>query len=185
MIDVNGLRKGTTFELNGEIFKVLEYSHHKPGRGKATIRVDVRNLRNGDRLKKKFNSGDSVQDISLMYRNAKFLYTDGENYHFMDMETYEQPSLLAKALGEATQYLQAEMEVKLTFYGNEPLDIDLPTTVDLKVVYADPSAKGNTATNVTKSVKTETGVEVNVPYFVKTGDTIRVDTRSGEYVTRV
>ncbi len=185
MIDVNGLRKGTTFELDGKIFKVLEYSHHKPGRGKATIRVDVRDLRSGDRLKKKFNSGDTVQDINLTYRNAKYLYTDGENYHFMDTETYEQPALNAKALGEATQYLQAEMEVKLTFYGNEPLDIDLPTTVDLKVVYADPAAKGNTATSVTKNVKTETGVEVNVPYFVKTGDTIRVDTRSGEYVTRV
>ena len=185
MIDVNGLRKGTTFELDGRIFKVLEYSHHKPGRGKATIRVDVRDLRTGDRLKKKFNSGDSVQDIRLTYRNAKYLYTDGENYHFMDTETYEQPTLNVKALEEATPYLQSEMEVKLTFYEDEPLDIDLPTTVDLKIVRADPSVRGNTATSVTKSVTTETGLEVDVPNFVKSNDTIRVDTRTGEYVTRV
>jgi elongation factor P len=185
MIDVNELRKGTTFELNGDIYKVLEYSHHKPGRGKATIRVDVRNLRTGDRLKKKFMSGDTVQDIRLTYRNAKYLYSDGEQYHFMDIETYEQPALNAKALGEATKYLQQDMEVKLTFYQNEPLDIELPTTVDMEVVRADPSVRGNTATNVTKSVTTETGLEVDVPNFVETGDVIRVDTRSGEYVTRV
>ncbi|MBS1249395.1 MAG: Elongation factor P [Chloroflexi bacterium] len=185
MIDVNGLRKGTTFELDGEIFKVLEYSHHKPGRGKATIRVDVRNLRTGDRLKKKFNSGDTIQDIRLTYRNAKYLYTDGEQYHFMDIETYEQPALYAEALGDATQYLQPEMEVKLTFYNNEPLDIELPTAVDLKVVRADPSVRGNTAGNVTKNVTTETGIEVDVPNFVEVGDVIRVDTRTGEYVTRV
>lgn len=185
MIDVNELRKGTTFELDGKIFKVLEYSHHKPGRGKATIRVDVRDLRSGDRLKKKFNSSDNVQDIRLTYRKAKYLYTDGEKYHFMDTETYEQPALYAKALGDATKYLQSEMEVKLTFYGNEPLDIDLPTTVDMEVVRADPSVRGNTATSVTKSVTTASGLEVDVPNFVETGDVIRIDTRSGEYVTRV
>lgn len=185
MIDVNELRKGTTFELDEEIFKVLEYSHHKPGRGKATIRVDVRNLRTGTRLKKKFNSGDTVQDIRLTYRNAKFMYTDGEMYHFMDIETYEQPALKGEALGEATNYLQEGMEVKLTFYQGEPLDIELPTTVDQDVVKADPSIRGNTATSVTKSVTTSNGLEVEVPNFVETGDTIRIDTRTGEYVTRV
>jgi len=185
MIDVNELRKGTTFELDGNIYKVLEYSHHKPGRGKATIRVEVRDLRTGTRLKKKFNSGDTVQDIRLTYRNAKFLYKDGEMYHFMDTETYEQPALHGDALGDATKYLKEDMEVKLTFYKGEPLDIDLPVTVDQSVVRADPSIRGNTATSVTKSVTTETGLEVEVPNFVEEGDTIRVDTRSGEYVTRV
>lgn len=185
MIDVNELRKGTTFELDGNIYKVLEYSHHKPGRGKATIRVDVRDLRSGTRLKKKFNSGDTVQDIRLTYRNAKYMYSDGERYYFMDVETYEQPALRSENLGEATKFLQEEMEVKLTFYQGEPLDIELPTTVDQKVVRADPSIRGNTATSVTKSVTTSTGLEVEVPNFIEDGDVIRVDTRSGEYVTRV
>ena len=185
MIDVNELRKGVTFELDGHIYKVLEYDHHKPGRGKATIRVDVRDLRTGTRLKKKFNSGDSVQDIRLTFKNAKYMYNDGEKYFFMDVETYEQPSLRGDILGDATKFLTDEMEVKITFFEGAPLDVDLPTTVDQQVVQADPSVKGNTATSVTKSVTTTTGLEVDVPNFVEAGDTIRIDTRTGEYVTRV
>jgi elongation factor P len=185
MIDVNELRKGVTFELDGSIFKVLEYDHHKPGRGKATIRVDVRDLRTGTRLKKKFNSGDSVQDIRLTYRNAKYMYTDGELYYFMDVETYEQPALKAEVLGDSAKFLTDEMEVKLTFYKDDPLDIDLPTAVDQVVVRADPSVRGDTATSVTKAVTTTTGLEVFVPNFVEAGDTIRIDTRTGEYITRV
>ncbi len=184
MIDVNELRKGVTFELDGNLYKVLEYDHHKPGRGKATIRVDVRDLRSGVRLKKKFNSGDNVQDVQLTYRNAKYMYSDGEMYHFMDVETYEQPALRAEVLQDSAQFLTEEMEVKLTFYQGEPLDIELPTTVDQEVVRADPSVRGNTATSVTKSVTTSTGLEVDVPNFVETGDVIRIDTRTGEYVTR-
>jgi elongation factor P len=185
MIDVNELRKGVTFELDGNIYKVLEYDHHKPGRGKATIRVDVRDLRTGVRLKKKFNSGDSVQDIRLTFRNVKYMYNDGETYHFMDVETYEQPSLKAEVLGDSAKFLTDEMEVKLTFYQQEPLDVDLPTAVDQEVVQAEPSVKGDTATTVTKSVTTNTGLEVFVPNFVNVGDTIRIDTRTGEYITRV
>lgn len=185
MIDVNELRKGVTFELDGNLYKVLEYDHHKPGRGKATIRVDVRDLRTGTRLKKKFNSGDTVQDIRLTYRNAKYMYNDGETYHFMDIETYEQPALRAEVLGDSTQFLTDEMEVKLTFYQQEPLDIELPTAVEQDVVRADPSVRGDTATSVTKAVTTATGLEVFVPNFVEVGDTIRIDTRTGEYITRV
>lgn len=185
MIDVNELRKGVTFELDGNLYKVLEYDHHKPGRGKATIRVDVRDLRSGTRLKKKFNSGDTVQDIRLTYRNVKYMYNDGEVYHFMDVETYEQPALRAEVLGDSTRYLTDEMEVKVTFFNQEPLDIELPTTVDMKVVQADPSVRGDTATTVTKAVTTSTGLEVYVPNFVEVGDVIRIDTRTGEYITRV
>lgn len=185
MIDVNELRKGVTFELDGSIYKVLEYDHHKPGRGKATIRVDVRDLRSGVRLKKKFNSGDTVQDIRLTFRNVKYMYNDGEIYYFMDVETYEQPSLKAEVLGDSAKFLTDEMEVKLTFFQEEPLDVDLPTAVEQEVVQAEPSVKGDTATTVTKSVTTNTGLEVFVPNFVNVGDTIRIDTRSGEYITRV
>jgi elongation factor P len=185
MIDVNELRKGVTFELDGSIYKVLEYDHHKPGRGKATIRVDVRDLRSGVRLKKKFNSGDTVQDIRLTFRNVKYMYNDGEIYYFMDVETYEQPSLKAEVLGDSAKFLTDEMEVKLTFFQEEPLDVELPTAVEQEVVQAEPSVKGDTATTVTKSVTTNTGLEVFVPNFVNVGDTIRIDTRSGAYITRV
>ncbi len=185
MIDVNELRKGVTFELDDSIYKVLDYEHHKPGRGKATIRVKVRDLRTGTTLDMTFPSGDRVQDIRLDYHNVQYLYNDGEFYHFMDLETYEQPAIRTDILGEATQYLKEGLEVKLTFFNNEPLDIDLPITVDLGVVQAEASVRGDTATGVTKKVTTETGLEVQVPNFVEENDTIRVDTRTGAYITRV
>lgn len=185
MIDVNELRSGVTFELDGNLYKVLEYSHHKPGRGKATIRTKVRDLRTGAVLEKTFISGDRVQDVRLDYRQAQFLYREGEVYHFMDLETYEQPALPASVLGEAVHFLKEGLEVKLTFYGNEPLDIELPTAVDLEVVEAEVAVKGDTATGATKTVTTETGLKVQVPLFVEKGDIIRVDTRTGQYVTRV
>ena len=185
MIDVNALRKGVTFEHDGNIWKVLEYSHHKPGRGKATIRVKTRNLRTGANLEMTFNSGDRVQDIRLDYHKVQYLYTDGDFYHFMDLETYEQPALNADVLGDSAKYLKENLEVKLTFYNGEAFDIDLPTTIDVEVTQAEASVRGDTATGVTKKVITETGLEVDVPAFVNIGDTIRVDTRDGKYVTRV
>jgi elongation factor P len=184
MIDVNDLRKGVTFEFDGQLFKVLEYSHHKPGRGNATIRIKARNLRTGTNLDKTFQSGDRVQDVSLDFHNVQFLYSDGENYYFMDNETFDQPAIKRDIVGESTGFLKEGMECKLTFYKNEALDIELPTSVDLKVVSAEMAVRGDTATGVTKKVKVETGIDVQVPNFVKEGDTIRVDTRTGEYVTR-
>ena len=185
MIDVNELRKGVTFEQDGELFKVLEYEHHKPGRGKATIRIKTRNLRTGAVLDKSFISSDRVQEIRLDHHNVQYLYNDGEFYHFMDLETYDQPAIRSDVLGEVTQYLKEELEVKLTFYQGKPLDIDLPITVDLEVVHTEASIRGDTATGVTKKVTTETGLDVQVPNFVEQGDTIRVDTRTGTYITRV
>lgn len=185
MIDVNDLRKGVTFELDGSLFKVLEYSHHKPGRGNATIKIKARNLRSGANIEKTFTSGDRVEDARLDYHNCSYLYNDGDFYHFMDNETYDQPAIKADILGESAGFLTEGMECKLTFYNGEPLDIDLPTSVDLKVVYAETAVRGDTATGVTKKVTVETGVTVQCPNFVKEGDTIRVDTRTGEYLTRV
>ncbi len=185
MIDVNELRKGVTFELDDNLYKVTEYAHHKPGRGKATIRIKARNLRTGSNLDMTFNSSDRVQDIRLDYHTVQYLYTDGDFYHFMDLETYEQPALRAETLEDIIPYLKENLEVKLTFYGTEPLDIDLPTTIDVEVTEALPSVRGDTATGVTKKVTTETGLQVDCPSFVEVGDIIRVDTRSGTYVTRV
>ncbi|HET7010818.1 MAG TPA: elongation factor P [Anaerolineales bacterium] len=185
MIDVNDLRKGVTFELDGNLFKVLEYAHNKPGRGNATIRTRVRNLRTGGVLEKTFISGDRVKDVRLDHHIVQYLYNDGDFYHFMDTETYEQPAIPKDHLGDAVEYLTEGMEVKLTFYDTEPLDIELPTSVDLKVSEAELAVKGDTATGATKSVTTETGLKVVVPLFVSAGDTIRVDTRTGAYLTRV
>jgi elongation factor P len=184
MIDVNDLRKGVTFELDGRLFKVLEYSHNKPGRGNATIRTKVRDLRSGNVLEKTFQSGDRVQDIRLDHHQASFLYSDGNLFHFMDSENFEQTAISSAVIGENAPYLKESLEVKLTFHDSEPIDVELPASVDLKVVQAEIGVKGDTATGATKSVTTETGLKVNVPLFVGTGDTIRVDTRTGEYLTR-
>ena len=185
MIDVNELRKGVTFELDGNLLKILDYEHHKPGRGKATIRVKARNMRTGAILEKSFISGVRVQDVRLDYHNVQYLYNDGEHYHFMDLETFEQPAIPGAILGESAQFLTESLEVKLTFFHGEPLDIDLPTSVDLHVVQADIAVRGDTATGVTKKVTTETGLLVSVPNFIEEGDVIRVDTRNGAYITRV
>ncbi len=185
MIDVNDLRKGVIFELDGNLYRVLDYHHHKPGRGKATIRVKARDLRSGAIIDRTFPSGNQVQDVQLDHHNAQYLYTDGEFYHFMDNETFEQFAIPAKVLGDDAKFLKDGMEVKLTFYQNEPLTVEFPITVDMEVVQAEVAVRGDTATGVTKKVVTETGLEVQVPAFVKQGDVIRVDTRTGAYVTRV
>ncbi len=185
MIDVNDLRKGVIFELDGSLFRVLEYTHHKPGRGNAIIRVKARNIRTGTTLEKTFQSGDRVQDVRLDYQNVQYLYNDGDLYYFMNAETFEQPAIPKDIVGDYEGFLKEGMEVKITFFQNEPLDIELPTSVDLKVVQADVAVRGDTATGVNKRVTLETGRSLEVPMFVKEGDTVRVDTRTGSYVTRV
>ncbi len=185
MIDVNELRKGVTFELDGELYRVLEYQHHKPGRGKAVIRTTIRNLRTGAIIDKNFISGDRVQDVRLEHHTVQYLYNDGELYYFMDTETYEQPSLSAEVLGEAVKYLTDGLTLELSTYEGEPIDIELPVTVELEVVEAPPGYAGDTATGATKQVTLETGLKIQVPLFVEKGDRVRVDTRTGEYLTRV
>ena len=154
MIDVNELRKGVTFELDGNLYKVLDYSHNKTGRGNATIRVKARNLLTGANIERTFNSGLSVQDVSLDFHNVSYLYTDGAFYHFMDNQTFEQPAIKADMLGEKALYLKPAMEVKLTFYRGSPLDVEFPSSVDLEVVEAETAIRGDTATGVTKKVVT-------------------------------
>src|SRR3990172_5273677 len=136
MIDVNELRKGVTFELDGNLYKVLDYSHNKTGRGNANIRVKARNLQTGANIERTFSSGQTVQDVRLDFHNVSYLYRDGELYYFMDNETVEQPAVNGKMLGDDALYLKEGMEVKLTFYKGEPLDIELPTSVDLEVLEA-------------------------------------------------
>jgi elongation factor P len=185
MIDVNELRKGVTFTMDGELYKVLQYQHYKPGRGKAIIRTTLRNLRTGTTIQHNFTSGDRVEDVRVERRGVQYLYTDGDLYHFMDTETYEQTALAASALGDQVHYLKEGMELVLSSYEGEPIDVELPTTVEMEVVEAEMAIAGDTATGAMKKVRLETGLEVQVPLFVEQGDVIRVDTRTGAYVTRM
>ncbi|MDZ4158627.1 MAG: elongation factor P, partial [Anaerolineaceae bacterium] len=183
--DVNDLRKGVIFKLDDSLYRVLDYHHNKTGRGNASIRIKARNLRTNSTLEKTFSSGERVQDVRLDYHNMQYLYTDGDLYHFMDTETFEQLAITKSLIGDSVGFLKEGLEVKLTIYGSEPLDVELPTSVDLKVIQAEAAVRGDTATSVTKKVILETGQAVDVPNFVNTGDTVRIDTRSGAYLTRV
>lgn len=185
MIDVNELRKGVTFTMDGELFKVIEYQHYKPGRGKAVIRTRLRNLRSGSTIDKTFTSGDRVQDIRLDHQTVQYLYNDGEFYYFMDTETFEQFPLPNALLEDAQPYLVENMQIELSSYEGEPLDVELPITVDLEVIDAPPGFAGDTAQGATKEVTLQTGYKLFVPLFISNGDVLRIDTRDGRYVTRV
>ena len=185
MIDVNQLRRGTTFEHDGSLYKVTEYSHHKPGRGKATIRVSVRDMRTGANVQLTFSSGDRVEDVRMDKRPMQYLYNDGIFYVFMDQDTYEQRRVNHDVMGEDARFLKDNMELDLLLYEGEVIDYNLPPNVDLEVVSSEMAVAGDTATGATKEVVLETGLKVRTPLFVEVGDVIRVDTRSMEYVTRV
>jgi elongation factor P len=185
MIDVNQLRKGTNFTVDDELYKVLNYQHIKPGRGNATIRVTVRNLRSGTTREMTFTSGDRVEDIRIETTVVEYLFSDGEFLTFMDVQTYEQPQMRKDLFGDDFLYLKEGMQLKLLSYGSEIIDYELPANVEHKVTEAEMAIAGDTATGATKKVVTETGLKVTVPLFVQVDDTIRIDTRDGSYVTRV
>lgn len=185
MIDVNQLRRGVSFQHGGNLYKVTEYSHNKPGRGKATIRVTVRDLRTGSNLQLTFTSGDRVEDIRLDKRICQYLFDDGQFYVFMDNESYEQRFVPHAVMDEHVKYLRDNMEMELLSYEGEILDYDLPKTMEFKIVQAENALAGDTATGATKDVFTETGLKVRTPLFVQAGDRIKVNTETGEYITRV
>jgi elongation factor P len=185
MLGVQDLRKGTTYIEDGDLWRVLEYEHVKTGRGNATIRVKVRNVRSGSAQTKTYPSGSRVQDIRLDHSEVQYLYNDGDLYYFMDLETNEQPVLSAALLGDSVNFLVDGMTLELESYEGESISVELPTTVDLEVIQTDPGFAGDTATNATKPAQVSTGYQVQVPLFVSIGDKIRVDTRTGNYLTRV
>ncbi len=185
MITANDLRRGTTFELDGELYKVVEYQHSFIGRGSANVRVKMRNLRTGAIIDRTFSPEDRINDVRLELREVQYLYNDGTLYYFMDTETYEQPAVPAEVLGDAVNYLTENMTLQISTYEGEPIDIVLPVTVDLRVVEAPPGFAGDTATGATKQVILETGLKINAPLFVEEGDIVRVDTRTGEYISRL
>lgn len=185
MLNVNDLRNGTTFQEDGNLWEVLEYSHTKMGRGTATIRVKVRNLKTGTLTEKTFISGARVEEAELDKKTAQFLYKDDSNSTFMEMSTFDQFNVPNKIFNGGEKFLQEGKEYSLASFNDQVLKVDLPRTVDLKVVDSPPGVRGDTVSNVYKNAKLENGTEVKVPLFINEGDTVKVDTRSGEYVERV
>jgi elongation factor P len=185
MIDVNDLRRGVCFVQDGDLYQVLDYSHSKPGRGKATIRVEVRNLRSGTIREMTFNSGDRVENIRMETTTVEYLYGDEQFLHFMNTTTYEQPTVNRSTFADDIPYLKEGMKLKLSAVEGEIVSYELPSTVEHEVTESEMAVAGDTATTAYKEVTTETGLKVQVPLFVEVGDVIRVNTETGEYVTRV
>lgn len=185
MISVNNLRTGLTIEVDGELWTVLEFLHVKPGKGQAFVRTKLRNVRTGNVIDRTFKAGERVEQARVENRTLQYLYRDGDDFVFMDSETYDQIALNAGRLGDAVNYLKENMEITVVFYGDEPIGVEPPTVVELEVVHTEPGLKGDTATGATKPATLETGLVVQVPLFVNTGDVLRIDTRTGEYLSRV
>ncbi len=183
MISVNDLRAGTTFQEDGNIFKVLSFEHIKMGRGSANIKVKVVNLRSGSTTEKGYTNGGSVQDIELDKREYQFLYKDSDNAFFMDPRNFEQKTVPLKNLSGA-QFLKEGETVSLQFFNDEALDLILPPKVTLKVVETDPGIRGNSASNMYKDAQLENGITTRVPLFINVGDSVLIDTRDSTYTKR-
>ncbi|MCP4138582.1 MAG: elongation factor P [bacterium] len=185
MISSNDCKKGTTIKMDGELFTVVDYQHVKPGKGPAFVRTKLKNVKKGTVIDKTFRAGEKVEDVRLEKRSMQYLYDEGDSLVFMDTEDYEQESIPKAAIGKAIDYIKEEDIVDIAIYEGEPVTIEPPDFVVVEVTYAEPGAKGDTATNVLKPVKIETGAEVKVPLFINQGDKIKVNTQTGEYVERV
>ncbi|MEL6580344.1 MAG: elongation factor P [Cyanobacteria bacterium J06621_12] len=184
MISSNDFRTGVTVELDGYVWRVVEFLHVKPGKGSAFVRTKLKNVQTGNTVEKTFRAGESVPQANLEKRNMQHTYKDGEEFVFMDMQTYEETRMSSDSLGDRVNFLKEEMEVNVIFWDERVLEIELPTSVVLEITDTDPGVKGDTATGGTKPAIVETGAQVMVPLFISIGEKIKVDTRDGSYLGR-
>lgn len=185
MIATGDLRKGATLDLDGRLVKVLEFAHNKQGRGSAQVRMTLRDLRTGATTQQTVQAGARFTPVRLERQHVQFLYAEGEHFHFMDTESFDQIMLDQRSMGDSATFIKENAVVDLLTYDGEPIDIELPTSVVLAVAETDPGLKGDTASGATKPATLETGLVVNVPLFINIGDALKIDTRSGEYIERV
>ena len=183
-IPATQMRPGMIIKHNGELHSVFKVEHRTPGNLRAFIQAKLRNLRTGAMFEHRFRSPDPIEKVAVDEIKMEYLYHDGDNYHFMNQENYEQIALGAEVLGDAVDYLIPNMTLQIEFFDGKPVGVELPQTVDLKVVETEPGIKSATASSVTKPAKTETGLIVQVPPFINEGETIKVDTAEGAYLSR-
>ncbi len=185
MIGVGELKRGITIELDGTLYSVLEYNHIKMGRGSAQIRLKLRDVRGGHTVEKSFQATEKFARARVERFPAQYLYRDGDLYYFMNTDTFDQVPVRADVIGDSVYYMKENEIYELSTYQEEPIAVELPVAVELRVVETDPGFKGDTASGGGKPAKTETGLTVQVPFFVHEGDVVKVDTRSGDYLERV
>ena len=184
MISAGDFRNGITFEMDGNVVQVIEFQHVKPGKGAAFVRTKYKNVITGAVVERSFNPTDKYPTAYIERKDMQYLYSDGDLYYFMDMETYEQQPIDKSKLGPAFQFVKENMEVKVLSYKGNVFGVEPPNFVELEVTETDPGFKCDTATNATKPATLETGAEIKVPLFINQGDMIRIDTRTGEYMER-
>lgn len=184
MISSNDFRTGVTVEMDGYVWRVVEFLHVKPGKGSAFVRTKLKNVQTGNTIEKTFRAGETVPQANLEKRTMQYTYKDGDEFVFMDMQTYEETRMSSDNLGDRINFLKEEMEVNVIFWDEKVLEIELPTSVVLEITETDPGVKGDTATGGTKPAIVETGAQVMVPLFVAIGEKIKVDTRDGSYLGR-
>ena len=185
MISAGDFKNGLTLEIDGQVMQILEFQHVKPGKGAAFVRTKMRNVINGGVVEKTFRPTEKFPAARIDRKNNQYLYNDGDLYYFMDNETYEQLPLNRDQVDEAMSFVKENTTVTIRFFKGEAFSVDPPNFVELQVVEAEPGVRGDTASNVQKNAILETGYRIQVPLFVNQGDTIRVDTRTGEYMERV
>lgn len=183
-MQASALRPGMVIRWNNDLYSIFNMVHRTPGNLRAFVQVRMRNLRNGSMMDNRFSSTEQVERAILDEQEMEYLYDDGESYHFMNTETYEQISLTKDLLGDATQYLIPNIKVAVEFFENKPISVELPATVEMTVIETEPGLKGSTVSNVTKPAKTETGLVVQVPAFINEGQRIKVSTSEGTYLER-
>jgi len=184
LISTNDFRTGLTIEVDGDIYQVVDFQHVKPGKGAAFVRAKIKNLRTGSVVERTFNAGEKLPKARIDRREYQYLYHDGTDYNFMDMETYDQSAMSAEQLGDAVKYLKENMTLNVLMYQGKPIGVDLPNFVELEVVETTPGIKGDTASGGSKPATLETGYIVNVPFFINIGDVLQIDTRTGQYLKR-
>jgi elongation factor P len=184
MISSNDFKTGLTIEIEGDIFQIVEFQHVKPGKGAAFVRTKLKNLKTGSTTERKFNAAERVSRARLDRREMQYLYKDGEQYVVMDNETFEQIMLTDAQIGDEVKWLKENMNLGILLYNKEVIGVDLPNTVELRVIETEPGVRGDTATGGSKAAVVETGASVQVPFFVNEGDVLVIDTRTGTYVSR-
>jgi elongation factor P len=185
MVSTGDLKRGISIELDGELYRLMEFNHIKMGRGSAQVRMKLRNLRTGSITEKTVQAGERFPRARLDSHTVQFLYADDDTYHFMNTETFDQIAIPVSLIGDDTKFLKENMEVELQSYGDEPIAIDLPPNVELRITYTEPGIRGDTASGTTKPATVETGAVVLVPLFINQDEVIKVDTRTGQYIERV
>ena len=185
MYTTSDIRKNLKIKLDGAPWSVVDFQFVKPGKGTPFTRTRVKNLITGQVVERSFRSGEKLEPVELDQRSTTLMYKEGSEFHFMDSDTYEQFAVPADGLGDAAQWMVENMPVALLFYEGRPVSVEIANFVDLVITYCEPAVKGDTATNTTKLAELETGASVQVPLFVAEGEKIRIDTRTGEYVSRV